>query len=46
MSGHVLADALTNPTAAAQQARNQEVGWLTPIVDALSAEDKTGASSQ
>jgi hypothetical protein len=35
MEGHVLADALTNPTSAAQQLRSVEVSHLTPVVSAL-----------
>jgi predicted AlkP superfamily pyrophosphatase or phosphodiesterase len=40
MDGHVLTDALTLPAAADQPARQSEIQYLTPIVQALVAENK------
>lgn len=46
MGGNVLTDAMYNPTTSDSGTRATEIGWLGPVVDALSAEDQTGTSSQ
>lgn len=46
MEGHVLADALQNPTAAAKQIRSAELRRLTPVMTALNAQDGLNAAGQ
>jgi predicted AlkP superfamily pyrophosphatase or phosphodiesterase len=46
MGGNVLTDALYNPSSAATKTRTAEIGWLGPVVTALSSLDQASTSSQ
>jgi hypothetical protein len=46
MEGHVLTDALSNPTLADVPARQSEIQRLIPVVQALAAEDKAETAAK